>query len=333
MRHDWKKAITNLELWAMFALVILFLTVVAYGCSATLDIPAKKRVFLDPKPTMTYEQIRSAFKNYKYQDARDTPEDIKRKKQLVNMDKLIPPQAKVQKRAKASKYLVAANDVVDLRKHCTKVETQDNGKCTVYALLKAVECTINKKAYFPGLDLSDWHQWENQGKQYSVFAAVKSLKSKKICDESLYPQYGKKSSACEKTRHAFLKKARYIGGDIHEAVSSIARGNYVYVGMPTPVEMYRCNTIITPNSGFTSGGHAVILTGHDKKGKYFIMRNSWGVGCGDNGDQYISEKTLEVAAKKYVAMWEIIDASATRRHKRWVCDKKFLWWKWKCTWR
>ena len=55
--------------------------------------------------------------------------------------------------------------------------------------------------------------------------------------------------------------------------------------------MANCDTMVDPKSKKTSGEHVMAAVGYklDDKisgGGYFILKNSWGTDCGDNGYIY-----------------------------------------------
>ena len=56
------------------------------------------------------------------------------------------------------------------------------------------------------------------------------------------------------------------------------------------------------NAGdYLRGYHAISIVGYDDKG--FIIRNSWGIGYGDNGYSHIPEKDF----KKFIELWTVSD--------------------------
>jgi peptidoglycan hydrolase-like protein with peptidoglycan-binding domain len=47
----------------------------------------------------------------------------------------------------------------------------------------------------------------------------------------------------------------------------------------------------------SEGGHAMLMVGYDRPGDYFIVKNSWGSGCGQSGYVYLSYDYVRTYAK------------------------------------
>ncbi|MFQ5809930.1 MAG: C1 family peptidase [Armatimonadota bacterium] len=47
----------------------------------------------------------------------------------------------------------------------------------------------------------------------------------------------------------------------------------------------------------SEGGHAMLMVGYDRPGQYFILKNSWGSGCGQSGYVYLSYDYIRTYSK------------------------------------
>jgi C1A family cysteine protease len=220
---------------------------------------------------------------------------------------------------------------VDLRHRDTPIKSQDNGKCSAYAGVAAMENTMNRSQKIEGLDLSEWDAWSHYG-QYSCEAFINASTRMKICDEKYAPQYGRVSSECEKNAYATVKEHTYLDDDIAKMMAALDRGNVVYIGMSTPTDMVKCKKVISPNTTVSSGGHALVLVGYYKENNQVIgiIRNSWGEDCADNGYQYMP-LSLCNRSDMYCIAWEIksVDTTPVVNPSEPSCKKWRGFWRWK----
>lgn len=196
---------------------------------------------------------------------------------------------------------------VDLRNRDTPIKTQDNGKCTAYGGVAALENALQSNGIIEHLDLSEWHAWSFY-QEYSAQAFIKALLSNKIGYEKDYPQYGRPGPYLKGLFK--LKEAKYIGSNVNAMVEALKNGHPVYLAIQTPEDLLRCNTIISPYTNPENGGHAVLVSGfyYDEKvlGKIIaIIKNSWGSHCGDHGYQYVPLGHICGRSDFYCAMWII----------------------------
>jgi len=244
-------------------------------------------------------------------DPKLTKEAKEHEKNLIPPSDFLPPAELKKLDASLQKSFVlggvpnGAPLEVDLRLRDTAPKSQDNGKCTAYALTAAMESLLQSQGPVPGLDLSDWHTWSYY-RQYSAIAAIKALSkpSATVTDEKYYPQFGSLKKGVSGLYGPITSK--YLGDDSGAMVQSLIDGHPVYLALSTPKQMLACNKII--NQGAASrGGHAVLIVGYilDEKGApYAIIKNSWGAKCGDHGYQYMA---MALCKKKgyYCSMWAI----------------------------
>ncbi len=258
------------------------------------------------------------------QDTQLTDADKERLKTLINLNDFFPKNTKknLDKQLKMRMKSVqkdgkeyATQVQVDLRGRDTSIKSQDDGKCTAFAGVAAIENTLQKSKLIPGLDLSEWDAWSKYG-VYSCDAFMTNLTkpSNKICEEKYYPQYGKKSTNCTKTASAYITGSEYIGNDSTEIVRSLNAGNVVYIGMSTPNDIVKCKNIVNPKNGFANGGHALLIVGYYTDDSMpndpvAIVRNSWGTDCSDRGYVYMPLSIIKKSGANFGA-WEIKGATS-----------------------
>lgn len=261
--------------------------------------------------TMSMDEVVKEYnllKNQKLEMAEPlTEQDKARAKNLIPMDKFLPESKKAVRVRKQMSFPanMALPNMIDLRYRDTPIKSQDNGKCTGYSGVAAIENLLQRNGKIPGLDLSEWHAWSFYG-QYSCEAFISALTKNFICDEKYYPQYGKKSAKCTQSAYVKLAGATYIDDNVTAMKDALARGSVVYIGMATPNDMLKCKKVISPNTTAANGGHALLVTGFQTTGTetLAILKNSWGADCGDSGYQYMP-MSLCFKSGFYCSMWEL----------------------------
>lgn len=223
---------------------------------------------------------------------------------------------------------------VDLREFDSPVESQDNGKCSAWALSHAMGLMLNKRFPERKFDLSEWHVWSKYA-QYSCAAAIAALSNKnnRVCDEIYWAQYGSKQSGAEENKHAWVSSQRYIGSDVEKMKQALSQGHVVYLGMTVPQDMSSGRAVIRADSPATKGGHALAIVGYytDNRipgGTVAILKNSWGTRTGDKGYQYLPIQAYAQRRDLYIAMWELADVES----KRGIPAPKFECVGWKRPW-
>lgn len=242
------------------------------------------------------------------------------KKEMKDVTLFVPPAFKANQIAQE----------VDLRARDTSIKNQGNyGYCTAFSGVAIMENIINRNGNKPGLDLSDWHAWSKY-QQYSCYAFINALTKNYICDEKYYPQSGKEQAACGKTAYAKIKEQAFIGDSVAAMKLALSRSNPVYIAMTTPNSMLKCDKVINPNTTPSNGGHALAVMGYYTEGSetIAILKNSWGIGCGDKGYQYYP---MSICKKNgfYCQMWEISEVELNSNPTpNPVCTNwKRIWWK------
>ncbi len=195
---------------------------------------------------------------------------------------------------------------VDMRSKDSPVESQWDGTCTAHGMRNVIDNKIGKG------DSSTRHIWSKY-RQYSCDAAVKATLNKScITDTTKWPH--KKANPYsgyldKKHCNIYLTGAKYIGSNVQKAIDALDNGNPVYIGTRVVKSMLNCTPAINPDSDPVSGGHALAIVGYKfddriKSGGYFIVKNSWGTDCGDNGYQYLSFHHC-LRKDLYCILWDI----------------------------
>ena len=265
-------------------------------------------------------------------------EDFKKLKEKKNKDKLLMKAAPVEEKMRIG---------VDYRFRDTPIKNQWNGTCTTFGGVAGIENLLNNPTL---TDLSERDSWSKY-QEYSSRSFVEhlSLDGNEICREvdwgqnEVYP-----SDTCTPNRKWRLGNTVYLEDNIEAALDALDRGSVVYIGMSTPIDMLSCSSVIKTDSGFASGGHAILIVGYRtdptiKGGGYFIIKNSWGADCGDYGYQYLPFYLCQ-RNDGYCSMWEfqtVVENNITppeppKPEYKWVKICKRMWyWLWlkkKCWW-
>lgn len=195
---------------------------------------------------------------------------------------------------------------VDLRWRDSSVKKQLGPWCTAYGLVGVME---NALASESKIDLSEFHLWDMY-QEYSASTAIKTALARKITDESYWPENTSiPVDGYEESAKTQLMSAPYLKGNIKEVLKALDRENPVYIAMRVPADMSCSRKVIRPNTKTTKGGHAIAVVGYQLDpaivgGGYFILKNSWGADCSDNGYQYLAFHVCE-RNDFYCLFWEI----------------------------
>jgi hypothetical protein len=178
---------------------------------------------------------------------------------------------------------------VDLRACDTQIESQNTPWCTAFgfaSILANMVCNHTR--------LSIHHVWSFY-QQYSVDAAANNAVKQKITVWDQWPESSRnpKTGYMDFAKHS-LDGMKYIDAedDIAHVLKVLDSGRPVYIGFSVPSDMASCYPIIRKTTKVSNGGHAVAIVGYGKDekvggGAYFIIKQSWGTECGDDGYQYM----------------------------------------------
>lgn len=196
---------------------------------------------------------------------------------------------------------------VDLRPGCSKVEHQGNiGSCVANAVVSCLEY-LEIKATKTWVDLSRlFLYYEARVLIASVLFdrgsrirdAIKVLSKKGVPHESVWP-YVEKEWATKPSKEAYAAGKQHKIRDyqrletLEDMKSCLAAGYPFVFGFSVyesfeSDEVARTGIVRLPKAAEKlKGGHAVTAVGYDDSRGVFIVRNSWGLGWGDNGHFYM----------------------------------------------
>ena len=195
----------------------------------------------------------------------------------------------------------------DLRYKDTPVISQLGARCSAYGLIAAIENLLGAPQV---VKLSESHLWSKY-KAYSSSSAVEAAKRMSITEYLMWPKESKRPlPGWQAKAHTSLKYISLIYDNVLDAVKSLDEGRPVYLGVSVTKSMYACDPVLDPASPDNGGGHAVAISGYgiDKRvagGGYFIIKNSWGQDCGDQGYQYMPFNYCTRRGSSYCIMWDL----------------------------
>jgi hypothetical protein len=254
---------------------------------------------------LTSDQIINSFKYSEYKSG------VKYDGIVSPLDEVVPLDLQSTQKTFSNKSMVDFGDVkqsVDLRHRDTPVVKQVGPRCSAYGLVASMENLIGQPDKFR---LSPSHLFVRYLK-YSSARAVKTAKKVKITQHKYWPHHRKflPRRGFFRSPKSKLTHIEYINNDVVKAVKALDQGRPVYLGMAVTSSMGNCDPVMDPNSATTGGGHAISISGYELNenvpgGGYFIIKNSWGVKCGDNGYQYMPFNYCTNGGSYYCIMWDV----------------------------
>jgi C1A family cysteine protease len=155
------------------------------------------------------------------------------------------------------------------------------GLCSAFAVVAALE-------HGNTFDLSERHLWSTYHQYYTI-KALASAQKKWITSESVWP-YAESASVKEFVSVAKIKQYSQLAyfSNVYE---SLRQQIPVVLSVATNTSWSNPKNGIISEVGKETGGHAVKISGFmdTSKGRYLIVKNSWGKSWGDGGFGYIPE--------------------------------------------
>ena len=139
----------------------------------------------------------------------------------------------------------------------------------------------------------------SQDSGLSVRDGIKVVNTYGVCTEVLFPynikNFTKKPSTSCYTQALLHKSVKYqaINQDLTSLQTVLASGYPIVFGASIYTSFESDNvtkTGIVPMPGKNEqllGGHCLLIVGYINSNKRFIIRNSWGISCGDKGYYYM----------------------------------------------
>lgn len=167
------------------------------------------------------------------------------------------------------------------------------GSCWAFAMTGGLESYTLLKQNTPGrdLDLSEQVMLScsgagscNGGRLSAGFLSRSGLPP-----EEVYP-YNATDSECSAAAPGWQTGAYKIGayGSVSQKVESMKTALVKYGPLPTAMMVYEDfmhykTGVYSYTTGKRLGGHAILLVGYNDTEKYFIVKNSWDLGWGEEG--------------------------------------------------
>lgn len=191
---------------------------------------------------------------------------------------------------------------VDLREAMPRVYDQGPlGSCTGQSVGAGLEYLARRvdlhdgtpsrlALYFDGR-AARGHVGEDDGAALADVVAAAAVRG--FASEDLWPyevdRFARAPSMAyrERAQHTRLVNAEPLAHDLGTLLSTLAAGHPIAFG----VEVFESfehigadGLVPLPESGeLALGGHAMLAVGYDREAGYFLVRNSWGEGWGDEG--------------------------------------------------
>jgi len=169
------------------------------------------------------------------------------------------------------------------------------GSCWAFAAVAALESAAIRQGGHPqDINLSEQYLvsdcfWAAScDGSYANFTPVHFLVTDGTVPEDCVP-YTQENSSCEACEgHEEQIVRAYKSGAIAMDVEEMKRAVYTYGPFVTAMLIfedfnYYQSGIYSYSSGAMEGGHAVLIVGYNDEEQYFIVKNSWGPGWGENG--------------------------------------------------
>lgn len=186
------------------------------------------------------------------------------------------------------------------KNYITPVKNQAScGSCVSFGTVATVEGTLRRLKNNPTLnvDFSEAHLYycharsegRNCNNGWWVPPAMTAFKDKGVTDEAHYP-YTPGNQNCTGLKTGWQNAVKKITG--FQKITSIAQMKE-WISTKGPVAS--CFTVYNDFFGYSSGvyrktagatvsgGHCVCTIGYNDVGRYWICKNSWGTGWGDQG--------------------------------------------------
>jgi len=216
-------------------------------------------------------------------------------------------------------------DRVDLRAHCSPVESQlETNSCVANAVVGALEFH-QRKAGKPVTDLSRLFvyynaraltQSENQDTGSYIHHGMAAILAHGACEERMWP-FLEAMVTTRPTMGCFKNASQYEAVQYARtplgvsALSALSQGLPVVFGTYAPMDYYTVANATGAMPHPTEiqhtappSGHAMLLVGYDQTERTYLARNSWGPNWSDGGYCNIPADTLE-AWSNPTSFWTI----------------------------
>jgi C1A family cysteine protease len=192
------------------------------------------------------------------------------------------------KRIGAAPQRLAGNEVVDNRSFDTGIRNQGSeGLCTSFAVSAALEFLGKKNERV--FNLSEKHLW-NTYRVYQTTNALNAATQNWITTEAAWPYaYARPVVSPLPKKANLLEYAQASTWD--EVYGALQTKRGVVLSVVTNSSWSNPRGGVLSVGGQQQGGHAIAVSGYfdTNRGRYLIIKNSWGQNYGDLGYVYLPE--------------------------------------------
>jgi len=177
---------------------------------------------------------------------------------------------------------------VDLRAFDSPVETQFGQSSSAFAVASAMDNVL--KAQGSTKTVSKKDLWSNYGVD-DLDLAVHAASQYSIAEGSYWPTEGARDPAYRDHRTLRLSESVGLEGNVDAALRALEQGHPVVLSIAgAPQDLTDCQASINANSPKTDATQVVEVVGYHidaqaSGGGTFILKNSHGTACGDQGYQ------------------------------------------------
>ncbi len=279
----------------IFRLLVLLLTV-------ALLLIAIHAVYAQ-EPGISLEEVQKAIeeKGYDWQAGETSVSRLSEEERtrfvgaLLDEEEILIAEAKAEEIVKTFSYPPAIDwRNVNGEDWTTSIKNQDScASCVAFGTLGAIESRLeiinNKPDLSP--DLSESHLFSCGGGNCSYgwfpFAALDFATVIGVADEACFPYQPRnlRCTPCPDWRSRVTKIQSWWGTvSVGQMKQALAEKGPFEATMDVYYDFfYYTGGVYRRASGSYAGGHAVTIAGYDDRGRYWIAKNSWGTGWGENG--------------------------------------------------
>lgn len=211
-------------------------------------------------------------------------------------------QGQLSLQAEANVGAPASYDLRDVggKNYITDIRDQSScGSCVAFGVVAAIEgqLRVQRNNAALAVDLSEAHLFFCHGRArgrncsngWWPNEALDDIKAKGIVDEDCY-KYDLSKTACDglcsnhASRLSFISGYSNVTGKAAEIKQHVATKGPVVACMVVYADFFSYRSGVYRHvTGGQSGGHCITIVGYNDPGKYWICKNSWGKGWGENG--------------------------------------------------
>ena len=220
---------------------------------------------------------------------------------------------------------VAEQDAVDLRKYCTPVGDQgQTGRCSAFAWTHAVEMSRNilqedSPRLSPNFTMLEFQEMQGDAQDYQYAYSGgdgtisgpdpgRVLVANGTCRQDLWPDDRDQPAASERQWESDAQRYRLEAVPLPIALEDVRK--VLSAGCPLHVSMNTGTAFsdVGRDGLFNAaeapwgrhGRHSMLMLGYT--GNFFVLKNSWGTGWGDQGYCYVPKNVLAASGPEFIAV-------------------------------